>query len=50
MSPLLPPIDRVLGKAKMDYKSKSKERHDFLDSIVDLIDFKGLRILGAQIP
>ena len=50
MSPLLPTIDKVLGKANMDYESKCQERQDFLDSIADLIDFEGLRISWAQIP
>ena len=50
MSPLLLAIDKVLGKANMDYESKSQKRQDFLDSIADLIDFEGLRILRAQIP
>ena len=51
MSPLLPAIEKVLGKANMDYESKAQKEHqDFLDSIADLIDFDGLRILRAQIP
>ena len=48
MSPLLPAIEKVLGKANMDYESKAqKEYQDFLDSIADLIDLDGLRILQA---
>ena len=51
MSPLLLAIEKVLGKANMDYESKAQKEHQhFLDSIADLIDFDGLRILRAQIP